>query len=173
MAMGMSGTGGVGPAGAKNSQTGAGFGGAAGFGGNSSGGFGSRAGGMPKSLLDSKYPGASKKKNRQYEASLKNLAKVGTILGGVLGGPVGTAVATGYSALAGDLSVEGALDPFSGRMADVPSTGAGYADSGRKDDTVKGLTASRKKKTPRPTNPLGSIGTILSMAGGSIRAGGL
>jgi hypothetical protein len=145
-------------------------------GGNKGGGSGQgRAGGMSPSLLDAKYPGAKKKKSRQYEASAANLAKVGTILGGLVGGPAASAVAAGYSALTGDLSVEGALDPFSGRMADVPSVGAGYADSGKKDEaaTVTGLTATRKKKTTKPKSPLGSVGTILAGAGGSLVSGGL
>jgi hypothetical protein len=134
---------------------------------------GNNVGGMSKALLDSKYPGASRKKNRQYEGSLKNFAKVGSILGSLALGPAATAAKLGIDALSGDLSVEGALDPFSGRMPDVPSTGAGYADSGRKDDSVTGLVASRKKKTTKQTRPLGSTGAILGGIGGNIRAGGL
>jgi hypothetical protein len=139
-----------------------------------SGAFGSRgSGGMSPTQLDMKYPGSRKRKSRQYEASLSNLAKVGTIIGSMIGGPAATAAKLGIDAISGDLDMESMLDPFSGRMADVPSTGAGYADSGRKDDTVTGLVAAKKKKTPRPTSPLGSIGTILGNVGGSIRAGGL
>jgi len=134
-----------------------------------------RSGGMSPSLLDSKYPGAKKKKDRQYELNASNLAKVGTILGGLVGGPGVTAAKLGLDALTGDLSMESALDPFSGRMADVPSVGAGYADSRENDQaaTVTGLTAAKKKKTTKPSNPLGSVGTILSGAGGSLVAGGL
>jgi hypothetical protein len=149
-------------------------GGAMGTGHNSNaGGNGGNAGGMSKALLDAKYPGASKKKNRQYEGSLKNFAKVGSILGSLALGPAATAAKLGLDALSGDLSMEGMLDPFSGRMPDVPSAGAGYADSGRKDDSVTGLVAARKKKTTKQTRPLGSIGTILGSVGGNIRAGGL
>lgn len=144
-------------------------------GGKSGGGNGGNAGGMSPSLLDSKYPGAKKKKDRQYEASLKNLAKVGTIMGSIMGGPGVTAAKMGLDAITGDLNMESALDPFSGRMADVPSVGAGFADSGKKDDrsTVTGLTASKKKKTSKPSSPLGSLGTILTGAGGSLVSGGL
>jgi hypothetical protein len=161
--------GGAGVTEGMNSKEGTFSGGGLGGGGSGQG----SAGGMPKSLLDSKYPGSSRKKNRQYEANAANLAKVGTIMGSLLGGPAATAAKIGIDAISGDLDMESMLDPFSGRLPDTPSVGAGFADSGRKDDTVTGLTASRKKKSPRPTNPLGSIGTILSMAGGSIRAGGL
>jgi hypothetical protein len=148
---------------------------AGGQGPNAGGGTGNggNQGGMSPGLLDSKYPGAKGRKNRQYEGSLKNFAKVGSILGSLALGPAATAAKLGIDALSGDLSVEGMLDPFSGRMPDVPSTGAGYADSGRKDDNVTGLTAARKKKTTKQTRPLGSVGTILGSVGGSIRAGGL
>lgn len=162
------GPGSPGGTGGPGSLGGSGIGKSGGFGGGSG-----NAGGMSSSLLDSKYPGAKKKKDRQYELNASNLAKVGTILGGLVGGPAVTATKMGIDALTGDLSVEGMLDPFSGRMADVPSVGAGYADSGKKTEpgsTVTGLTAPKKKKTTKPSSPLG---TILTGVGGSLTAGGL
>jgi hypothetical protein len=139
---------------------------------NAGGGSTGRAGGMSGALLDSKYSGAKGKKSRQYEANAANLAKVGTIMGGFLGGPIAGGVGAAIDALDGDINP---MDPFSGRMADVPSTGAGYADSRENDltATVTGLTAQKKKRTTKPTRPLGSIGTILSGAGGSLVSGGL
>jgi hypothetical protein len=137
-----------------------------------SGAFGSRGtGGMSPGLLDNKYPGARRKKSKSAALTLGN---VGTLLGKIsdITNPAVAATKMGIEAISGaDLPTFD--DAFEGMGPDVPSVGAGYADSGKKADTVTGLTASRKKKSARPTNPLGSIGTILSMAGGSIRAGGL
>lgn len=50
-------------------------GGGLGGSGGRTGGNGNNAGGMFHSLLDAKYPGASRKKNRQYEASLSKSLK--------------------------------------------------------------------------------------------------
>jgi hypothetical protein len=172
MAMGMGGSGGVGPAGAAGQSKGARDALAGGLGGRR-GGSGRNAGGMSPALLDSKYTGARKRKSRQYEASLENLAKAGTIVGSLVGGPAATAAKLGIDAVSGDLSVEGMLDPFSGRLPDTPSVGAGFAEGKDTDKSYVPGGPTRKKKGLKPATPLGSYGTILSNVGGSIRAGGL
>jgi hypothetical protein len=142
---------------------------------------GNNAGGMSSTLLDMKYPGARAKKVKQREMTLENMAKVGTIMGGLVGGPVGSIpgmIGAGIDALQGEDVVGNMLDPFSGRgMPDVPSVGAGSAQGSDSDkpaiNTVTGLTAAKKKRNTKPSNPLGSVGTILSGVGGSLVAGGL
>jgi hypothetical protein len=132
---------------------------------------GDNAAGMSKKLLDAKYPGASKKKNRQYELSAENAMKVGTIAAGIVGGPIGTAVNVGYSALSGDMSMEGMLDPFSGRMADVPSVGAGYAENNQKETTrmtPAELLAAKKTQLGKNKTKLAKGFTLLAGSGGTL-----
>jgi hypothetical protein len=142
------------------------------FGGNGpSGRNGSNAGGMSKKLLDAKYPGASKKKSRQYDLSAENAMKVGTIAAGIVGGPVGTALSAGYSALSGDLSMAGMLDPFSGRGPDVPSTGAGYAENNQKETTrmtPAELLAAKKTQLGKNKTKLTKGYTLLAGSGGTL-----
>ena len=142
-------------------------------GGKSGGtGNGGNQGGMSPSLLDAKYPGAKGKKNKQYEASLGNLAKVGTIMGGMVGGPVGSVIAGGYSAADaianGTNPLSGALDPFSGQMADANSVGAGYADGGPKMMEPAEKKQADKSKAKSKKQPLSKGFTLLANAGGTL-----
>lgn len=140
-------------------------------GGGLGGGSGNQ-GGMNKTLLDSKYPGAKGKKNKQYEASLSNLAKVGTIMGGLVGGPVGSMIGAGYSAADaianGTNPLAGALDPFSGQMADANSVGAGYAQGSDRmmEPAVKKQADKAKIKSKK--QPLSKGFTLLAGAGGTL-----
>jgi hypothetical protein len=145
------------------------------LGGGSSGGFGSNSlSPAKKQHLDMKYPGASKKKNRQYEASLENIAKVGTMIGSMALGPGGAALNAGVSIadslMNGQNPIAGALDPFSGRMADVPSSGAGYADSGQKDErmTPAEKLAQQKAGMKKGKGKLSKGFTLLAGAGGTL-----
>jgi hypothetical protein len=134
-------------------------------GGGSNGG---NQGGMSPSLLDSKYPGARNKKVRQYEDSWSNLAKVGTIAGSLLAGPAATAAKLGLDALSGDLSLEGMLDPFSGRMPDVPSTGAGYAQGSDRSlgpATEAAARTSAAKRTIQPKKKKFGFSLLSGMPG--------
>jgi hypothetical protein len=157
-----SGTGGPGSLGGSGLGSAGGFGGGTGQGG---------AGGMPKSLLDAKYPGASKKKNKKYGATANNMAQLigGTILGGVLGPVAGSLVKGAINTAVGI----DPMNPFDDYQGEVPSTGAGFAEGKDTDKKQIGLTAATKKRKSKPTSPLGSIGTILSGAGGTLVAGGL
>jgi hypothetical protein len=155
-----SGTGGPG------SMGGSGQGSAGGF----NGGGGPKSGGMSKALLDAKYPGASKKKSKSAALTAKN---IGTLVGKIadLTNPLGAAAKYGLEQLTG-IEMNTFDDSFENMGPDVPSVGAGYADSGKKADTVTGLTATRKKKGTKPSSTLGKLGTILGGAGGSLTAGG-
>jgi hypothetical protein len=151
-----------------------GIGGGRGLGGSGGSRNGNNQGGMSTSLMNSKYPGMKGKKNRQYELSAENIAKVGTIAAGMLGGPVGTAISAGYSAvdsaLSGTNPISGALDPFSGRGPDVPSAGAGYADGTKKDDRMSpaDLLAAKKNGLKKAKTKLSPGFTLLSGAGGTL-----
>jgi hypothetical protein len=144
------------------------------LGGSGGGPKGSNQGGMSPSLMNSKYPGMKGKKTKSYEASMENLAKVGTIMGGMLGGPVGSVIAGGYTAadaLAnGTNPISGALNPFSGYQGEVPASPAGFAENNEKTKMLSPADklAQDRAKAKNKKQPLSKGFTLLAGAGGTL-----
>jgi hypothetical protein len=103
-------------------------------------------------------------KTKTRPATGSNLARaaVDTILGGLMPG-----IGIGVGPMVADALGYGYEGPIgTGERTEADSPGRALAS------TIT-LAADRKKKSTKPKNPLGSIGTILGMGGGSLRAGGL
>lgn len=155
---------------AKNSSLAGG-----GLGGGGSG-SGKNAGGMTQTLLNNKYPGAAKKKNKAFDMTAGNMLEVAKMAGSILGGPIGSAVSAADTAYGAITDTSDPLNPFEGPKPDVPSVGAGFAEGASKDQktssglTAKTLAANKKKKVTG--NPLSSlVGTLLSGSGGTLVLG--
>jgi hypothetical protein len=103
------------------------------------------------------------KKTPTKPATMQNLAAAigGTLLGGLMPG-----IGMGLGPIGMDMMGLG----FEGE------TGTGVrqeADSPNRMAAAPATPAPPKKKTTKPKNPLGSVGTILAGAGGSLSSGGL